>query len=272
MTETDLDFDDGPCWLPDIYDHLAPKLPNDIGQRIASRNPEGPISARLALAERVDQRTIVDSVRDWILKRDVLVYHGTRINEAQRASIEREGLRLLVPSERGPAIAEFLKLHPRWPELAPRVPEAIDQVSRHGGGRAGTVHALLSRSGLVRGCNHYLVEGSEFEHQIANYLLGEECHEENRRRGYGALVRIRVTGASALAAANPHGETGNEPNLIAELIRALAWWLATGDNDTESFEVGCALIFYAPVPASQIEAIIHVPDEELWPHYDHRLR
>jgi len=251
---------------------LAPKLPIDIGRKIASRKPEGPIGASVALAERVAIQTIVESVRDWILKRDVLVYHGTRINDAQRTSIEREGLRLLVQSERGPAIADFLKLHPRWPELAPRVPEAIDQVSRHGAGRAGTVHALLSRSGLVRGCNHYLVEGSEFDHQIANYLLGEECHEQNRRRGHGALVRIRVSGAAALAAANPHGETGNTPNLITELIGALAWWLATGDNDTGRFEAGCALIFYAPVPASQIEAIIHVPDEELWPHYDPRLR
>lgn len=42
------------------------------------------------------------------------------------------------------------------------------------------VYGLLSRSGLVRGCNHYLVEGSEFDHHVANYLFGSE-----RRGGVG---------------------------------------------------------------------------------------
>lgn len=267
-----LDFDSGADWLPSLHAHLVPVLPGDFAERIASITPEGPVDIRIALTDLADKPAVIEAVRTWISARDVLIYHGTRINEAQRASILRDGLLPLAPSERAHAIADFLGQHQRWPEIEARVPEAIDWVCRHSGSRDGKVYGLLSRSGLVRGCNHYLVEGSEFDHHVANHLLGEECHDENRRRGVGSVVQFRVSGIAALAAANPHGEMGDTPNLIAELVGALGWWLVTGDNDTKALEEGCGVVFYKAIPPDTIESIITISDDELWEHYDHRLR
>jgi hypothetical protein len=268
-----VEFDNGAAWLPGLAAHLGNILPQYVGETIAGTQPAGPNDASIALYELVDKHALIEGVRAWITDQDVLVYHGTRINEAQRSSILREGLKLMSTADRIPAIEAFLGDHPRWPEIAHRVPEAIAFVGRSGGVREGMVFALLSRSGLVRGCNHYLVEGSEFDHHVANYLLDSEiCHEQNRRRGIGSLVQIRLRGEAALRAANPHGELGDQPNLIGELIEALAWWLATGDSDTEAFEEGAALVFHDPIPPLQITAIIQVSDEELWEHYDNRMR
>lgn len=86
------------------------------------------------------------------------------------------------------------------------------------------------------------------------------------------MVQFRVSGIAALAAANPHGEMGDTPNLIAELVGALGWWLVTGDNDTKALEEGCGVVFYKAIPPDTIESIITISDDELWEHYDHRLR
>jgi hypothetical protein len=266
------EFDDGPQWLPGLVAQLDGLLPADAGKQLKKANPEGPISARIALYEIADKRELWEEARKWLLEREVLVYHGTRINEAQLRSIEREGLRPLVAAERVPAIEAFLGEHPRWSEISDRVAEAIEFVRSRAGKREGMVYGLFSRSGLVRGGNHYLVEGSEFDHHVANYLLGDTCHDENRRRGQGTLVQFRLTGAEAIAAANPRREIGDEPNLLAELIGAVAWWLVTGDDDTAAQEESCGLMRYEGIPPDRITTFITVPDEELWPHYDNRER
>lgn len=265
-----LEFDDGPQWLPSLVAQFGDLLPADAGEQLRKANPEGPISARFALYELADKRRLWEATRTWLLAREVFAYHGTRINEAQHRSIQRDGLRPLVAAERVPAIAAFLGEHRLWPEIGGRVAEAIEFVSSRAGNREGMVYGLFSRSGLVRGCNHYLVEGSEFDHHVANYLLGDICHDENRRRGRGTLVQFRLTGAEAVDAANPRGEIGDEPNLLAELIGAVAWWLVTGDDDTAAQEEGCGLMRYEAIPPDRISAFIDVPDEELWPHYDNR--
>ncbi|QJU58378.1 hypothetical protein HL653_11880 [Sphingomonas sp. AP4-R1] len=249
---------------------LGDLLPVDAGEQLRDADPESPVSARFALYQIADKRRLWEAARTWLLVRDVFAYHGTRINDAQRRSIEREGLRPLIAVERVAAIEAFLGEHPRWPEIGGRVAEAIEFVCSRAGNREGMVYGLFSRSGLVRGCNHYLVEGSEFDHHVANYLLNEICHDENRRRGQGTLLQFRLTGEEAIAAANPRGEIGDEPNLLAELIGAVAWWLTTGDDDTAAQEEGCGLMRYDAISPDRITAFITVPDEELWPHYDNR--
>jgi hypothetical protein len=267
-----LEFDEGHQWLPSLVADLRHLLPADAGERLRKADPEGPCSARFALYGIANKHRLLEATREWLLARDVFAYHGTRINEAQRRSIEREGLRPLVAADRAPAIEAFLRDHPRWLEVSGRVAEAIEFVCRRAGNREGMVYGLFSRSGLVRGCNHYLVEGSEFDHHVAAYLLDDICHDENRRRGQGTLVQFRLSGAEAITAANPRGEIGEEPNLLAELIGSIAWWLATGDDDTAAQEEGCGLMRYEAISPARITAFIIIPDEELWPHYDNRMR
>ncbi|TXI87182.1 MAG: hypothetical protein E6Q40_05325 [Cupriavidus sp.] len=270
MSEQALDFDRGPSWLPALHRHVAQDLPADFVDSIKRLGPEEPTSLQVALPHLLDEARLFASVREWVTARDVLVYHGTRINERQRSAILRLGLLPLNASDRVESITEFLCAHPRWAEVEGNLPEAIDWVRRNAGNRERLVYGCLSRNGLVRGCNHYLVEGPEFDHHVAVRLLGEVSHELNRQRGVGSLVVFRADGAAAIDAANPHEESGSGTNLIAELVAALGWWLATGDDETAAFDEDCALAFKAAISPDRIEAIIPVPDEELWEYYDGR--
>jgi hypothetical protein len=272
MTITALDFDAGTTWIPQLRAGLSHLLPDDVDSRLIRAKPEGPWTAQTALCRHVDPAALVAAVRHWLIDQDVLLFHGTRVSEKQLASIRSDGLKLLIAADRFAAISEFLDGHRRWREIAPRLEEAIGYVASRSGGRVGRVHAGLSRSGMLRACNHYLVEGSEFDHHVAKFLLGEECHEQNRARGRAALVQFRISGAAALAAANPFGELGEVPNLVREVIGAMAYAIATRDNDTERLEADCAFVFETNIPSQAIQSIETISDDSLWRFYDNRLR
>ncbi len=266
------DFDDGEAWLPDLRSHLGCLLPTDSEQQLRAGAIEDCWDAKIALAQIIDLSELYEPAREWINGRDVVCYHGTRLDAEQRASVSRHGLIPLDPAKREEAIRRYLAPHPRWREIEGRVAEAIDFVGDGGAGnRQGQVHLTLSGAGLLRGFNHYLVEGAEFDHHVANYLLGEECHDLNRERGQGLLYRARLDGSAAVAAANPFGEP-NPPNLLGEIIETLAWFLATGRNDTANLELDCGLILYEGIAPDAIIEVVEVPDDTLWGHYDHRLR
>ena len=266
------EFDDGASWLPILAASLGALLPRNARDLISSTQPDGPWSASETLSKAVDIDAVYEAMRRWVSERDVAAYHGTRLNPVQRGSVARNGLRRLVPADRSTAIEAFLGEHPRWDEIRHRVPEALAFMERGGAGnRAGQVHLTLSREGLVKGFNHYLVEGSEFDHHVANYLLGEECHEQNRRRGEAILYRVRLSGEEALAAANLFGEM-KHPNLLREVFQSVSWFLSTGDTETSALELDCGMILYRDVEPADIIETITIPDSELWEHYDHRLR
>ncbi len=267
------EFDDGAAWIPDLLGNLGPHLPGDVAAQLRSSQIDDPSSAGQALRALAGADRLFAQTRAWLLERDVAAYHGSRLDEEQRRSVARDGLRLLVPEEREDAIRSFLSSHPQWSEVEHRLPEAIASLSGHRAGRrAGQVHAAISRSGLVNGCNHYLVEGSEFDHHVAHYLLGEAvCHDQNKARGEAILYRVRLDGAAALEAANPFG-LSDEPNLVREMLDSLAWCLATGDSDTAAQEVDCCLILYRAVPPADILGSERIADEILWENYDNRAR
>ena len=102
-----VEFDNGAAWLPSLAAHHGDMLPQCVGEAIAGTQPAGPNDARIALYELVDKHALIEGVRAWITDQDVLVYHGTRINETQRSSILREGLKLMSTADRIPAIEVF---------------------------------------------------------------------------------------------------------------------------------------------------------------------
>jgi hypothetical protein len=267
----DLDYDHGALWLPSLHAHLAGFLPASVEQRLKEAEPEGPWSARDALGKAVDLDDLYRRTRTWIEARGVIAYHGTRLSENQVEAVAREGLRPLVMEDRTAALTAWLDSHPRWPEIEGRLPEAIAFVRRNSGSREGQVHLTLSRAGLLFRFNHYLVEGSEFDHHVANFLLGDDARNWYRHRGRAMLYRVRLTGREALAAANPHGEF-QVPNLIDEVVLGLAWSMAMSDQDTAKLEIDCGMMLLEGLPSDRIIEAIEVPDEVLWPHYDMRAR
>lgn len=269
-SEPALDFDQGAAWLPSLHQQIAGLLPADFPDRLERLAPEGPFAIQAALPQLFGDGAVFAAVREWITKRNVVVYHGTRISERQRSSILRDGLRPLVAADRIDNVAELLGEHPRWAELEPRVPDAIEWVRRNAGSREGMVYGSLSRAGMLRTCNHYLVEGSEFDGHVVARLLGDGIHQPHPRPGIGSLVVFRADGAAAIDAADPRADPGCGTSLIEEVTAAVGWWLAAGDDDTAAFDVDCALLFHGAIPAKRIEAIIPVLDAELWEYYDRR--
>lgn len=267
----ELEFDEGAVWLPSFRAHLGDFLPPGIDQKLIEAEPEGPWSARDALGKAVDLHELYQLTRSWIEARPVIAYHGSRLNADQVASVAREGLRPLVTEDRIAALTAWLGTHPRWPEFESRLPEAIAFVRRNSGTREGQVHLTLSRAGLLLRFNHYLVEGSEFDHHVANYLLGDEARDYHRHRGRAMLYRVRLSGREALAAANPHGEF-QVPNLIDEVVQGLAWTMAMGHQNAAQLEMDCGFILYEGLAPDRIIEAVEVADEALWPHYDMRAR
>lgn len=267
----ELDFDDGASWLPSLHAYLRDFLPAGAEQRLKEADPEGPWSARDALGRAVDLYDLYQLTRTWIEDREVIAYHGSRLNDEQIASVAREGLRPLVAEDRIAALTAWLGTHPRWREIERRLPEAISFVRRNSGSREGQVHLTLSRAGLLRQFNHYLVEGSEFDHHVANYLLRDEARDHHRHRGRAMLYRVRLPGRDAVAAANPHGEF-RVPNLVDEVVQGLAWTMAMDHQETARREIDCGLILYETLTPSCIIEAIEIADDALWPHYDMRAR
>lgn len=266
------DFDGGNGWLWPLRQRLGELISPNAEAHLRISEVERLWSAKTALREVADLPEIYRQVRAWITERDVVGYRGTRLDDEQRASIQRDGLVPLSPDQREAALHRFLSPHPRWPEMADRLAGSIAEIGNGGAGnRTGQVHLTVSGAGLLGSFNHYLVEGSEFDHHVANSLFGEESHDLNRVRGRGLLYRVRIDGAAAFAAANPFGEMA-EPNLVSEMVQSLAWSLATGREDTEALEFDCGMIFYQGIPPDRIMDVTEIPDDVLWENYDHRLR
>jgi len=99
--------------------------------------------------------------------------------------------------------------------VEPRLNDIIEQLgSAQHGKRAGQVHLTISRAGLVRSFNHYLVGGSEFDWHASALLLGDEGRELLVKDGEMQLIKVRVPGRAAFSASNPYGWPRDDfPNL-----------------------------------------------------------
>lgn len=246
-------------------------MPPSIRDQIAASDPEYVEDARDTLFRLAGRRPVVDATIAWIRSSNVYGYHGSRLTADAVASIRSMGLLPLTAESRRTRLERALGSHPRWSQVRQSLDDAL---KAHGpGNRAGRresqVHLTLSKSGLVDGFNHYLTHGSEFDQHVAHNLLGEDGGELLRRDGYSFLVRVRVPGATALAAAHPiftledviaQGET---PNIVKEFVEAWSFRLAHPDFQSASLEVDCGMVFRTPVPAEWIVGIEEIPEATL---------
>jgi hypothetical protein len=118
------------------------------------------------------------------------------------------------------------------------------------GHQQGQAHLTLSRRGLVRGFNHYLVEGSEFDGHIALMVLGRDGRDFISQQGVATVFRLRVPGGRAMQATNPFGGHSSEPpNPLNHVIGAWAYHLSHPDFSSASLELDCGLMFWEDLPA-----------------------
>lgn len=148
---------------------------------LAATMPEFIEDARGWLYERLGRERVLDAVAGALQGANVRLYHGTRLTDADVEQVRQQGLKPLRLADRRSTLVQVLSQHPRWPEVASRLDDAIDAFgARAWAGRRedGCVHACFSRSGLLLGCNHYLALGAEVDKHIGHRLFGDNSADQ----------------------------------------------------------------------------------------------
>ncbi|MFN0101424.1 MAG: hypothetical protein ACKV2U_04955 [Bryobacteraceae bacterium] len=247
------DFDKITDWGPSLSAHVRGLVPPTAGKIILQLRPKYIEDARDVLLSDVcsEKAALVAAVTEWIRSQTVTAYHGSRLEEPEIGDIRTRGLLALVPGARKEHLCRKLKQHRRWQEAAGNLESVIQKLGEHEreGKRHGQTHATLSRAGLVRGFNHYLTHGSEFDQRAASRLLGDEGKELLASYGKPTLLTLAVPGDRAFEAANPWLSLVRDmPNFVREVIDVWSYWLAYPDFSVASQLFDCGLMFEHDVP------------------------
>jgi hypothetical protein len=261
-----LDFDRNEDWHDALSHALRHVVPNAARGAIASAAPRYAEDAGTLLFRLADRSAVIDAALAWIDSSILSAYHGTRLTKVEEASVRADGLLPLHGASRRDQLVHALSIHPRWRELEPLLDDAIDRVGPGNvcGHREGQVHLTLSRESLVKGFNHYLRHGSEFDQRVVQLLVGNDALQLFEQHGVPVVVTVLVPGAQALEAAHPHftvrmmRDAGEVPNLVRSFLNAWAYRLAFPDFRSSTLQVDVGLVFRAPVPRGWIHAITAV--------------
>ena len=253
-------FDEIDDWAPKLATVLCPHISDSVSQKLAAAEPEYIEDSRDLLFELTARNTIIDATLAWIRSMDIAGYHGSRLNDAEVASIRAIGLIPLRAEARRDRLTRALSPHPSWHAVAEQLDAAIQAHGQGGaaGHRQGQVHLTLSRAGLVNGFNHYLSYGAEFDQHVAYALLGEDGKNLLAHDGRPRVIEFAVPGGLALKAAHPHTSIdgirarGDVPNLVDEFLKAWSYRLSHPRFLSQTLKIDCGMVFRTTVPAAWI--------------------
>ncbi len=171
-----MDFDDNHTWGPQLTDAIGDLLSTEAVETISKAAPKYVEEAYDLLFSCTNREKIVKATLTWIRSIKVVGYHGSRLINSEVASIRTCGLLPLDAAARRPRLVKVLSYHPRWNQVANYLDSAL-QKNGPAGHREGQVHLTLSWNGLVKGFNHYLTFGSEFDQRVVQDLVGVDGKE-----------------------------------------------------------------------------------------------
>ncbi len=257
------DFDDIQHWWPKLSAHVSGLVPLTSARvAICSGEPKYIEDASEIFFSKVypEKARFNAIVAAWVKAQTVAAYHGSRLDDADIASIAQKGLNMLSTECRRQCLRKKLSFDPRWRE--DKLDAVLKQLgaSQSWGNREGQVHATISRASLLKGFNHYLTHGSEFDQCVVSLLFGEKAKELLAEYGSPVLVKLAIPGEKALAAANPYRLISESHNLVREIIHVWTYWLADPAFVVAKQEYDCGLIFYNDVSSEWISSIEKVAD------------
>jgi hypothetical protein len=129
----------------------------------------------------------------------------------------------------------------------------------------------VSRLSLIRDCNHYLVEGSEFDGHAARSLFGMQGQRLLQAGREPTLFKIELPGAIALEAANPWGCPRPLPNLIREMLDLWAYRQFYKDY-APTDGTDCGMMFKMDLPPEWILGFEIIDEAELLEFYSPTVR
>ena len=254
-----LDFDEVHAWGPMLSDHVSSLVSRALASNVisASRPTYLEDAAKIFFSDVFQDKTrFTAEVVAWIEAQTVAAYHGSRLGGAEIDALKREGLTALSAERRREPLRKRLSIDPRWCET--KFDAAFTELvtGQSWGKREGQVHATISRGGLVKGFNHYLTYGSEFDQCVVTLLFGSAGKELLTQWGGPTLVQLAIPGTKALAAANPYALNANEsPNLARQIVEVWTYWLADPTLVVANLEYDCGLVFDHDVPPEWIVSI-----------------
>ena len=265
-----LNFDVIESWESQLRELLVAELPPNFDAALIASKPRHVEDARDTLLALGDRRHVLAKVTSWLQSQAMVGYHGSRLSPDEIIGIKRDGIRALAAADRADRISRGLSPHPNWPEVRATLADALRLYGpgNRGGRREGQVHLTLSRSALIRGFNHYLVEGSEFDGHVAQYVLGCEGRQMMRNCGEPVVFEIHVPAGQAFDACNPYGVREDEPPTLVRAV--LAVWSYRVANPGYKFEeslIDYTMTFKGSLPAAWINEVAYLQDAELLPHY-----
>jgi hypothetical protein len=156
-----VNFDDIDDWAPELTRALGRRVPKATRLKLAATKTKYLDTSLDLLFKLTDRDVVIDSTIAWISSTEIAGYHGSRLTDAEVASVQRIGLHPLKGEARRSRLVRALTPHPRWHQVKDQLDETI---RAHGPGAAAgrredQAHLTLSRAGLTNGFNHYLKYG-----------------------------------------------------------------------------------------------------------------
>jgi hypothetical protein len=208
-----------------------------------------------------DIETVSTEIHGWLRAREFCVFHGTRLLPEEIVSVQKNGLRPLVATDREQRLRKILAHHPRWYSVENRLLEVIEDLGpkERQGRRQGQVHFSLSRSGLVNGFDHYLTHGSEFDQHVVRRLFGDQSGLELLySETVPVLVHVSFSGEQLIQGAHPHFSysdivgMGEIPGLARTFLNVWAFKAANPNFDIEKLQTDYCMMERVATPPEGI--------------------
>ena len=254
-------FDSFETWSGSFGELITDLVGKEVVDNMAVLQFEDVEDAGEHVANLSTIRAISTAIEKWLRQGEFCVFHGTRLLPEEILSVEKEGLRPLLASERKHRLRKILKRHPKWHSVKHKLDKVLEDVGpkEKQGRREGQVHFSLSRSGLVNYFNHYLTHGSEFDQHVVQRLFDDKSglrllSSETRP----VLVHISISGDELIRGAHPHFgyndiiERGDIPGLAQTFLNAWAFKLARPSFDIASLRTDCCLMQRVPTPVERV--------------------
>ena len=255
-----IDFDDIDIWGPTLTGALRAVVSEAGFDSLLAAVTEAIEDDHDPLRGLPNREAIINATITWVRSAKIAGYHGTRLTHAEADSMRVKGLLPLKACGHRERLERALSRHKRWPEVADRLEATLRAYGpgKCAGNRENQVHLTLSRSGLIRGFNHYLTHGAEVDQHVAYELLEEEGKELLRQDGEATEIKVAVPGPNALDSGNfisPIEDVlarGEVPNLVKEFLEVWSYRLANPSFQCRTLEVDCGMVFESVVPAAWI--------------------
>lgn len=260
-----IDYDEIDVWRPWFAAIMSEIADNALIEKARRARPQYLEDARNIFVQELGQQALIDHLHDRLKPFRVRVFHGTRVTDDELSQIKAQGLRSLILSDRRKALIDIFQQHPNWMERAYLLDRLIDEMGPAavmGKREDGCVHVCLSRNGLLRGCNHYLMYGAEVDQHIAHGLFDDRSgYDMLRLHRKPQLISFTAPFPEAACAANPFGFPPIDlPSLLECFLSAWAFSLSHPEYSVKNERDTVALRFSSPITADRL--VVEIIDDK----------